>query len=84
MVDIPLVLHGAFGLSEVDVSDWCETGDLQGEFRDGDSCGIHRAVIALLKRSRRPLIPRRSEGWNPCRYQLVMERMKVSGVTARI
>ena len=85
VVDIPLVLHGASGLSEVDVSDCVKRGICKVNFATELRAAYTDAVKALLKEKPETFDPKAfGKVGIPAVTKLVMERMKVCGCDGKI
>ncbi len=80
VVDIPLVLHGASGLSEEDVSDCVKRGICKVNFATELRAAYTDAVKALLKEKPETFDPKAfGKVAIPAVKELVMGRMKVCG-----
>ncbi|MCI9024523.1 MAG: ketose-bisphosphate aldolase [Dorea sp.] len=85
VVDIPLVLHGASGLSEEDVSDCVKRGICKVNFATELRAAYTDAVKALLKEKPETFDPKAfGKVGIPAVTKLVMERMKVCGCDGKI
>ncbi len=84
VVDIPLVLHGASGLSEEDVIDCVKRGICKVNFATELRAAYTDAVKALLKEKPETFDPKAfGKAGIPAVKKLVMDRMKVCGCDGR-
>lgn len=85
VVDIPLVLHGASGLSDEDVIDCVKRGICKVNFATELRAAYTDAVKALLKEKPETFDPKAfGKVGIPAVKKLVMERMKVCGCDGRV
>lgn len=85
VVDIPLVLHGASGLSDEDVMDCVKRGICKVNFATELRAAYTDAVKALLKEKPETFDPKAfGKVGIPAVKKLVMERMKVCGCDGRV
>ena len=85
VVDIPLVLHGASGLSEEDVSDCVKRGICKVNFATELRAVYTDAVKALLKEKPETFDPKAfGKVGIPAVTKLVMDRMKMCGCDGKI
>ncbi len=85
VVDIPLVLHGASGLSEEDVSDCVKRGICKVNFATELRAAYTDAVKALLKEKPETFDPKAfGKVGISAVTKLVMDRMKVCGCDGKI
>ena len=84
VVDIPLVLHGASGLSEEDVIDCVKRGICKVNFATELRAAYTDAVKALLKEKPETFDPKAfGKAGIPAVKKMVMDRMKVCGCDGR-
>lgn len=84
VVDIPLVLHGASGLSDEDVIDCVKRGICKVNFATELRAAYTDAVKALLKEKPETFDPKAfGKAGIPAVKKLVMDRMKVCGCDGR-